>query len=263
MTTTTTIHRATSALAKLFGPWVREVDRGTLRADALAGLLGAVLVLPQAIAFAALLGLPPSYGLATAVLPCIVAALAGSSRHVMSGPTNANSLALAAMLAPLAAMGSPAYIQLVLLVTLLVGALQLAVGALRLGALAHFISPAALRGFTGGAALLIALHSLKDLLGVAVPAGGSTAATLAALAQHLPQANPAALVVGLLTIAAARRTCCWAWSPACWPRPRWRGACAPGPRWSWSAWCRRRGRAGSRPRSTGAICRRWRARRWR
>ncbi|KAB2874237.1 MAG: hypothetical protein F9K36_08375, partial [Burkholderiaceae bacterium] len=67
MTTTTTIHRATSALAKLFGPWVREVDRGTLRADALAGLLGAVLVLPQAIAFAALLGLPPSYGLATAV----------------------------------------------------------------------------------------------------------------------------------------------------------------------------------------------------
>lgn len=202
-TITTTIHRATSALAKLFGPWVREVDRGTLRADALAGLLGAVLVLPQAIAFAALLGLPPSYGLATAVLPCIVAALFGSSRHVMSGPTNANSLALAAMLAPLAAMGSPAYIQLVLLVTLLVGALQLAVGALRLGALAHFISPAALRGFTGGAALLIALHSLKDLLGVAVPAGGSTAATLAALAQHLPQANPAALVVGLLTIAAA------------------------------------------------------------
>ncbi len=89
-------------------------NRGTLRVDAMAGLLGAVLVLPQAIAFAALVGLPPSYGLATAVLPCIVAALFGSSRHVMSGPTNANSLALAAMLAPLAAVGSPAYIQLVL-----------------------------------------------------------------------------------------------------------------------------------------------------
>ena len=77
-----------NTLARLFGLWVHEVDARTLRADALAGLLGAVLVLPQAIAFAALAGLPPSYALATAVLPCIVAALFGSSRHVMSGPTN-------------------------------------------------------------------------------------------------------------------------------------------------------------------------------
>jgi len=193
----------TLSLSRLFGPWVREVNRGTLRVDAMAGLLGAVLVLPQAIAFAALVGLPPSYGLATAVLPCIVAALFGSSRHVMSGPTNANSLALVAMLAPLAAVGSPAYIQLVLAVTVLVGVLQLAVGALRLGALAHFISPAALRGFTGGAALLIALHALKDLLGIVMPAGLSAPAALALLAERLPQLNPGALVVGLLTMGVA------------------------------------------------------------
>src|SRR5262245_16920671 len=121
----------------------------------------------------------------------------------MSGPTNANSLALAAMLAPLAALGSPAYIQLVLAVTLLVGLLQLAVGALRLGALAHFISPAALRGFTGGAALLIALHALKDLLGIVLPPGLSAPAALALLAERLPQSNPGALVVGLLTMAVA------------------------------------------------------------
>jgi sulfate permease, SulP family len=82
--------------ARLFGPWVRVVDAGTLRADLMAGLLGALLVLPQAFAFASLAGLPPQYGLYTAVVPCIVAALFGSSRHVMSGPTNANSLALAA-----------------------------------------------------------------------------------------------------------------------------------------------------------------------
>jgi sulfate permease, SulP family len=203
-----------TTLSSWFGPWVREVNRGTLRVDAMAGLLGAVLVLPQAIAFAALVGLPPSYGLATAVLPCIVAALFGSSRHVMSGPTNANSLALAAMLAPLAAVGSPAYIQLVLAVTVLVGVLQLAVGALRLGALAHFISPAALRGFTGGAALLIALHALKDLLGIVMPAGLSVPATLALLAERLPQLNPGALVVGLLTMGvalAAKRL--WSRSP--------------------------------------------------
>jgi sulfate permease, SulP family len=191
------------SFSTLFGPWVRELDRGTLRVDAMAGLLGAVLVLPQAIAFAGLVGLPPSYGLATAVLPCIVAALFGSSRHVMSGPTNANSLAMAAMVAPLAAVGSPAYIQLVLAVTALVGVLQLGIGALRLGALAHFISPAALRGFTGGAALLIALHALKDLLGIVVPTGLSAPAALALMAEQLAQFNPGAAVVGALTIVAA------------------------------------------------------------
>jgi SulP family sulfate permease len=188
---------------RLLGSWVREVDAGTLRADALAGLLGAVLVLPQGIAFAALAGLPPAYGLATAVLPCIVAALFGSSRHVMSGPTNANSLALLAMLAPLAAVGSPSYIQLALAVTVMVGAMQFAIGIFRLGTLAHFISPAALRGFTGGAALLIAVHSAKDLLGIVLPTGQGAPAVVAALAQRLERAQPAALAVGAATVAAA------------------------------------------------------------
>ena len=192
-----------TTLSRLLGPWVSELDRRTLRIDATAGLLGAVLVLPQAIAFAALVGLPPSYGLATAVLPCIVAALFGSSRHVMSGPTNANSLAMAAMVAPLAVVGSPAYIQLVLVLTVLVGLLQLGVGASRLGALAHFISPAALRGFTGGAALLIAVHALKDLLGIVLPPGLSAPAALLAMAERLPQFNPGALTVGAATIGVA------------------------------------------------------------
>ncbi|MGH8849347.1 MAG: SulP family inorganic anion transporter, partial [Polaromonas sp.] len=87
-----------SLLERLFGSWVRQVSPTTLRADAMAGLLGAVLVLPQGIAFATLAGLPPEHGLFTAVIPCIIAALFGSSWHVMSGPTNANSLALFAML---------------------------------------------------------------------------------------------------------------------------------------------------------------------
>ena len=190
-------------LSRLFGAWIHELDRGTWRADALAGLLGAVLVLPQAIAFAQLAGLPPSYGLATAVLPCIVAALFGSSRHVMSGPTNANSLALAAMVAPLAAMGSPAYIQIVLVLTVMVGLIQFAVGAFRLGALAHFISPAALRGFTGGAAILIAVHALKDLLGLSMGGGLPATSALAEVAQRWSQANPAALAVGAATMVVA------------------------------------------------------------
>lgn len=133
-----------SVWQRLFGDWTQSVTPTTLRADALAGLLGAVLVLPQGIAFATLAGLPPQYGLYTAVIPCIIAALFGSSWHVMSGPTNANSLALFAMLSPLALAFSPAYIQLALAVTLMVGVMQFLIGALRLGSLANFISPAAL-----------------------------------------------------------------------------------------------------------------------
>ena len=104
--------RNISLWQRLFGDWTATVTPTTLRADALAGLLGAVLVLPQGIAFATLAGLPPQYGLYTAVVPCIIAALFGSSWHVMSGPTNANSLALFAMLSPLALAFTPAYIQL-------------------------------------------------------------------------------------------------------------------------------------------------------
>ncbi len=155
--------------ARVFGSWIRRVDRATLRADLVAGVLGALLVLPQGIAFATLAGLPPEYGLYTAVVPCIVAALFGSSWHVVSGPTNANSLALFATLAPLALVGSPDYIALALAVTVLVGTMQFLIGALRLGTIANFISPAALRGFMGGAAALIALYALPDLLGLPAP----------------------------------------------------------------------------------------------
>jgi len=176
---------AAPALHRLFGPWVGDLDRGTLRADLLAGLLGAVLVLPQGIAFATLAGLPPQVGLATAILPCIVAALFGSSRHVMSGPTNALSLALFAMLAPLALPGSPGYLELAFAVTLLVGLMQTAVALLRLGSVAHFISPSALLGFTGGAALLIAVHALKDGLGLAGIDAHGAAGVLAAVHSRL------------------------------------------------------------------------------
>jgi SulP family sulfate permease len=207
-----------------------------LRADALAGLLGAVLVLPQGIAFATLAGLPPQYGLYSAVVPCIVAALAGSSRHVVSGPTNANSLALFAMLAPLAAVGSPAYIELALAVTVLVGLLQFATGALRLGSVANFISPTALLGFTAGAAALIAVHALKDALGLALAPGTSAAGVLRAAFTQAPQ--PGALLVAAVTLGVAAGLRHWrrgspfmlialaagtllAWALQRWAAPAW------------------------------------------
>jgi SulP family sulfate permease len=189
------------SLTRLFGPWVGQVDRLTLRADLIAGVLGALLVLPQGFAFASLAGLPPEYGLYTAIVPCVIAALFGSSWHVVSGPTNANSLALFATLAPLAAVGSPAYIQLALAVTVLVGLMQWLIGVLRLGGLANFISPSALRGFMTGAAALIAVHSLTDLFGLPAPAAHGTAALLAHIGVHLKAAQPGALLVGAATLA--------------------------------------------------------------
>ena len=188
---------------RVFGAWVRLVSPATLRADALAGLLGAVLVLPQGIAFATLAGLPPEYGLYTAVVPCIVAALFGSSWHVMSGPTNANSLALFAMLSPLAIAFSPQYIQLALAVTVMVGVLQWLIGALRLGVLANFISPAVLFGFTSGAALLIAVHALPDFLGLAAAPEHGAGAVLGHVLTRLPQTSPAALAVAGVTLGVA------------------------------------------------------------
>lgn len=202
---------AATLAERIFGPWVRLVSRQTLRADLVAGLLGAVLVLPQGIAFATLAGMPPEYGLYTAIIPCIVAALFGSSWHMMSGPTNANSLALFAMLSSLAVPFGPEYVQLALAVTVMVGVMQWLIGALRLGILADFISPSVLFGFTSGAALLIMVHALPAMLGLAV--GGSAWKVIQGLWDQMAQVQPAALVVALVTVLATQAVRRW--------RPRW------------------------------------------
>jgi SulP family sulfate permease len=197
------MNSATSLLSRLFGDWTHEVNARTLRADATAGLLGAVLVLPQAIAFAMLAGLPPQYGLYTAIVPCVIAALFGSSRHVMSGPTNALSLALFAMLTPLAIAGSDQYIQLALAVTILVGLIQAAIGLFKLGMLANFISPAVLGGFTSGAAVLIALHAIGDAIGVKPISAPGAIATTTYYLTHLDAIAWSSLIVSLCTAACA------------------------------------------------------------
>jgi SulP family sulfate permease len=199
-------------LLQLF-PWLTLVDRFSWRHDLNAGLLGAVLALPQGVAFATLAGLPPQYGVYGAVVPCIIAALAGSSRHVVTGPTNANSLALMAALSPLALIGSAHYIDLALAVTIMVGILQLMVGGFRLGALANFVSPSVLLGFTSGAAVLIALYALKDLLGLAPPPGTSAFGILGFIGMHPDQIHWQALIVGFVTLAATLALRRW--------RPRW------------------------------------------
>ena len=176
---------------------------GTVRADLLAGLTGAVVVLPQGMAFATLAGLPPQYGLYAAMLPCVVAALFGSSRLMVSGPANAISLTTMALIAPLAAVGSPDYIRLVLTLTFLVGAMQLLLGLARAGNLVDKVPHSVVVGFTAGAAVLIVNSQLGPLLGLALPQGSSVLQNLQAVALRAGETQWPALLCGLATVATA------------------------------------------------------------
>ena len=109
--------------------WWPDVDRGTLKADAFAALTGVVVVLPQGVAFATIAGMPPEYGLYAAMVPAIVAAVFGSSRQLVSGPTTAASIVLFSTLSALAVPGTEAYVRYALTLTFMVGAIQLAMGA--------------------------------------------------------------------------------------------------------------------------------------
>lgn len=184
--------------------WLPEWRQpGTLRADALAGLTGAVVVLPQGVAFATLAGMPPQYGLYAAMVPCIVAALFGSSRSMVTGPANAISLTTMALVAPLATIGSPDYVRLVLTLTFLVGVTQLLLGLARVGSLIGKVPHSVIVGFTAGAAVLIANSQLGPLLGLALPTGLGIARNLPAILARLHEVQPAAVIAGVSTIAVA------------------------------------------------------------
>lgn len=176
------------------------VNGRTLKADLIAGLMGAIIVLPQGVAFATLAGLPPQYGLYAAMVPAVIAALFGSSWHLVSGPTNAISLVVFATLSHLAEPGSAKYISLALSLTLMVGVLQLAMGLARLGQLVNFISHTVVIGFTAGAAVLIMASQLRNFFGMPIPRGASFLETLQQFALHLPDIQPWVLTVGMATL---------------------------------------------------------------
>jgi len=180
--------------------WRRRLSRATLRRDLLAGITGAVVALPQGVAFAAAAGLPPQYGLYASMVPAIIAALFGSSWHLVSGPTTAASVVLFSVLSARADPGTVEYVQLALTLTLMVGVLQLALGALRLGAMVNFISDSVIVGFTAGAALLICASQLPPFLGLRLGGGGHFHQWLLNLGPQLADTNPYALLIGIATV---------------------------------------------------------------
>lgn len=169
MTSPTDIRRQPARLQRIlpFLDWLPRQTARSVRADAIAGLTGAVLVVPQGVAYALLAGLPPVYGLYTAIVPVVLAALFGSSRHVVSGPSAALSIALFATLMPFIEAQGGDFIAQVLTLTFLTGAFQLLLGLARLGVLVDLVSHSVVMGFTAGAALIIATSQLPYALGLA------------------------------------------------------------------------------------------------
>ena len=179
---------------------MNRVTRRTLRADAIAALTNAAIVMPQGVAFAMVAGLPPQYGLYTAMITAVVAGFWGSSMVMVSGPTTAISALLFATLSPVAAPESEVFLALALALTILIGLLQVAAGVARLGGLISFISHSVIVGFTAAAALLIACSQLGPALGVQVERGGSVVERLLQVVEHSDQINPTACVIAIASL---------------------------------------------------------------
>ncbi len=176
------------------------VNKSTLRADFIAGLTGAVIVLPQGVAFAMIAGLPPQQGLYTAMVTPIVAALFGSSWHLISGPTTAISIIIFSAVSRLAAVDSPQFVELALSITFFAGVYQLAFGLARLGILVNFVSHTVVVGFTAGAAILIATTQMKNVFGIAVPQGASFYNTWVDIAKGLHHTHPGIFLTAIGTL---------------------------------------------------------------
>jgi SulP family sulfate permease len=189
------LYRIVPALDSLRGYSISD-----LRADLLAGLTVAMVAVPQAMAYASIAGMPAQNGLYTAIILTAVGALFASSRQLVNGPTNALSIAL---LSALAFVPAQERMAAAIALTLLVGLVQLGITLLRLGDLTRYISQAVIVGFTAGAAFLIVLDQLKNLLGV--PARGEATDHFLKrfwlTISHVGEINGPTVAVGVGTIA--------------------------------------------------------------
>lgn len=191
--------------------WLPEVTRRDLRGDLVAGLTVGVMLVPQSMAYAVLAGVPPSYGLYASLVPLLVYPLVGTSRHLAVGTIAIDMLIVSAGLGALATPGSEAYIALAVLLALLVGAVQFAMGLARLGFVVNLLSRPVIAGFTSAAALIIMASQLGNLLGLDLPASQHIYTLVWEAAGRIGSVESAALLVGaisLFVLVAAKR-----WAP--------------------------------------------------
>ncbi|MFH1035008.1 MAG: SulP family inorganic anion transporter [Pseudomonadota bacterium] len=193
-------------IARLFPfmSWFKGFSVASLRADGIAGLTVALVLVPQSMAYAQLAGLPAYYGLYAAFLPPMLAAMFGSSMQLATGPVAVVSLMTAASLGPMATAGSEAFIAYAILLALLVGLFQLALGVLRLGLVVNFLSHPVVNGFTNAAAIIIATSQLSKMFGVSVDSAPHHYETIIRVVQaalvytHWPTFIMGALAFGIM-----------------------------------------------------------------
>jgi SulP family sulfate permease len=172
-----------------------------LRGDLIAGITGGLVLVPKAMAYAQLSGLPVYFGLYTAFVPAILGALWGSSRQLATGPVAIVSLMTAVAITPLAVPFTDDYISLALLLTLMVGAIQLALGAIKLGTIVNFVSHPVILGFMNAAAIIIAMSQLDMLLGIPKGRSDSFLADMWEMAGYLPQTHLPTLAMSAFALA--------------------------------------------------------------
>ena len=146
--------------------WLPGYKKSYLAGDLSAGLTVGVMLIPQGMAYAMIAGLPPVYGLYAAMIPQVTYAVFGTSRQLAVGPVAMDSLLVAAAVSVFATAGTENYIALAILLALMMGAIQLAMGVLRLGFFVNFLSRPVISGFTSAAALIIGINQLKYLVGI-------------------------------------------------------------------------------------------------
>ena len=180
--------------------WGRHYSRQTLASDLLAAAIVTILLIPQSLAYALLAGLPAEVGLYASMLPLIAYALFGTSRVLAVGPVAVVSLMTALAISNLAAPGTPEYLAAAVALAMLSGLMLLALGLLRLGFLANFLSHPVISGFISASGVIIAASQLKHILGI--PADGHTLIEIvSSLARHAQAINPASLAIGVLALA--------------------------------------------------------------
>jgi sulfate permease, SulP family len=179
---------------------LRHYPTHLLRGDVTAGLTTAVMLIPQAMAYAALAGMPPITGLYASIVPIAVYALLGTSGSLAFGPVAIVSLLTASAVAPLADGDPATYVALAGALALMVGALQLLLGVLRLGVVVDLLSHSVISGFTSAAALIIATSQLRALTGITADGGDTFLAEATAILGAVADLHPATLAVGLVSI---------------------------------------------------------------
>jgi len=181
--------------------WISKYNSSLLKKDAVAGITVGVVLIPQGIAYALIAGLPPIYGLYTALIPQLVYAILGTSPRVAVGPVAMDSLLVAAGIASLSVVGTENVVAIAILLAFTVGVIQVLLGVLKLGFIVNFLSRPVISGFTSAAAIIIGVNQFKNLLGIPIPRSNRIHEILIHFYQNVLDTNMQTFSIGAGAIA--------------------------------------------------------------